>query len=145
MALFNAIAAYASNIENFTGVAAGGENRAKHTSFRLSPEQYNIVGTSAGDAGRNVESGRGSAGRVGQAYGVLANVFYSSGSRDLSRERQQKTAAAQKARAPSASLRKPRGQHWMIVVRWRNRPRRSGRLAEARFCASGDPPIFTDP
>lgn len=67
-ALFNAIAAYASNIENLPALLPAVEKIAqKHTSFQIKPEQYNIVGTSAGDAGRNVQPGPGSAGRVGQS------------------------------------------------------------------------------
>ncbi|ECD0200059.1 lysine decarboxylation/transport transcriptional activator CadC [Salmonella enterica] len=45
-ALFNAIAAYASNIENLPALLPAVEKIAqKHTSFQIKPEQYNIVGT----------------------------------------------------------------------------------------------------
>ncbi len=45
-ALFNAIAAYASNIENPAALLPAVEKIAqKHTSFQIQPEQYNIVGT----------------------------------------------------------------------------------------------------
>lgn len=44
-ALFNAIAAYASNIENLPALLPAVEKIAqKHTSFQIQPEQYNIVG-----------------------------------------------------------------------------------------------------
>lgn len=44
-ALFNAIAAYASNIENLAALLPAVEKIAqKHTSFQIKPEQYNIVG-----------------------------------------------------------------------------------------------------
>lgn len=44
-ALFNAIAAYASNIENLPALLPAVEKIAqKHTSFQIKPEQYNIVG-----------------------------------------------------------------------------------------------------
>lgn len=45
-ALFNAIAAYASNIENLPALLPAVEKIAqKHTSFQIKPEQYNIVGS----------------------------------------------------------------------------------------------------
>lgn len=45
-ALFNAIAAYASNIENLAALLPAVEKIAqKHTSFQIKPEQYNIVGS----------------------------------------------------------------------------------------------------
>lgn len=44
-ALFNAIAAYASNIENLAALLPAVEKIAqKHTSFQIKPEQYDIVG-----------------------------------------------------------------------------------------------------
>ena len=44
-ALFNAVAAYASNIENLPALLPAVEKIAqKHTSFQIKPEQYNIVG-----------------------------------------------------------------------------------------------------
>jgi nitric oxide dioxygenase len=43
--VFNAIAAYASNIENLPACCPAVEKIAqKHTSFQIKPEQYNIVG-----------------------------------------------------------------------------------------------------
>ncbi len=45
-ALFNAIAAYASNIDNLPALLPAVEKIAqKHTSFQIKPEQYNIVGS----------------------------------------------------------------------------------------------------
>lgn len=44
-ALFDAICAYAANIENLAALLPAVERIAqKHTSFNIQPEQYNIVG-----------------------------------------------------------------------------------------------------
>lgn len=65
-ALFNAIAAYASNIENLPALLPAVEKIAqKHTSFQIKPEVQHRRRTPVGDAGRNVQLGPGSAGRVG--------------------------------------------------------------------------------
>ncbi len=77
-ALFNAIAAYASNIENLPALLPAVEKIAqKHTSFQIKPEQYNIVGSHLlATLGRNVQPGPGKYWMPrGKAYGVLANVF----------------------------------------------------------------------
>ncbi|VEA69554.1 Nitric oxide dioxygenase [Serratia rubidaea] len=52
-ALFDAICAYAGNLENLAALLPAVERIAqKHTSFNIQPEQYQIVGTHlAGDAG----------------------------------------------------------------------------------------------
>lgn len=76
-ALFNAIAAYASNIDNLPALLPAVEKIAqKHTSFQIKPEQYNIVGShllatldEMFSPGEEVLDARG------KAYGVLANVF----------------------------------------------------------------------
>lgn len=76
-ALFNAIAAYASNIDNLPALLPAVEKIAqKHTSFQIKPEQYNIVGShllatldEMFSPGGEVLDARG------KAYGVLANVF----------------------------------------------------------------------
>lgn len=62
-ALFNAIAAYASNIDNLPALLPAVEKIAqKHTSFQIKPEQYNIVGSHLlATLDENVQSGRGSA------------------------------------------------------------------------------------
>ena len=75
-ALFNAIAAYASNIENLPALLPAVEKIAqKHTSFQIKPEQYNIVGGHLlATLDEMFSPGRGT-GRRGKAYGVLANVF----------------------------------------------------------------------
>lgn len=76
-ALFNAIAAYASNLDNLSALLPAVEKIAqKHTSFQIKPEQYNVVGEhllatldemfSPGDAVLEA---------WGKAYGVLAGVF----------------------------------------------------------------------
>ncbi len=76
-ALFNAICAYAQNIENLAALLPAVEKIAqKHTSFQITESQYAIVGEhllatidellSPGDAVLNA---------WGEAYGVLANIF----------------------------------------------------------------------
>ncbi|STI16370.1 flavohemoprotein [Escherichia coli] len=66
-ALFNAIAAYASNIENLPALLPAVEKIAqKHTSFQIKPGTVqHRRRTPVGDAGRNVQPGAGSAGRLG--------------------------------------------------------------------------------
>lgn len=76
-ALFNAICAYANNIDNIAALVPAVEKIAqKHTSFLITKEQYQIVGEhllatidellSPGDAVLNA---------WGEAYGVLADIF----------------------------------------------------------------------
>lgn len=76
-ALFNAIAAYASNIENLPALLPAVEKIAqKHTSFQIKPEQYNIVGTHLlATLDEMFNPGREVLDAWGKAYGVLANVF----------------------------------------------------------------------
>ncbi len=66
-ALFNAIAAYASNIENLASAAAcGGKNRAETHQLPDPARAVQHRGRSpAGNAGRDVQPGPGGAGRVG--------------------------------------------------------------------------------
>lgn len=76
-ALFNAIAAYASNIENLPALLPAVEKIAqKHTSFLIKPEQYNIVGTHLlATLDEMFSPGQEVLDAWGKAYGVLANVF----------------------------------------------------------------------
>ncbi len=76
-ALFNAIAAYASNIENLPALLPAVEKIAqKHTSFQIKPEQYNIVGTHLlATLDEMFSPGQEVLDAWGKAYGVLANVF----------------------------------------------------------------------
>lgn len=76
-ALFNAIAAYASNIENLPALLPAVEKIAqKHTSFQIKPEQYNIVGTHLlATLDEMFNPGQEVLDAWGKAYGVLANVF----------------------------------------------------------------------
>ena len=76
-ALFNAIAAYASNIENLAALLPAVEKIAqKHTSFQIQPEQYNIVGTHLlATLDEMFSPGQEVLDAWGKAYGVLANVF----------------------------------------------------------------------
>jgi len=76
-ALFNAIAAYASNIENLAALLPAVEKIAqKHTSFQIKPEQYNIVGSHLlATLDEMFSPGQEVLDAWGKAYGVLANVF----------------------------------------------------------------------
>ncbi|MCV2511261.1 NO-inducible flavohemoprotein [Leclercia pneumoniae] len=76
-ALFNAIAAYASNIDNLAALLPAVEKIAqKHTSFQIKPEQYNIVGTHLlATLDEMFSPGQEVLDAWGKAYGVLANVF----------------------------------------------------------------------
>lgn len=76
-ALFNAIAAYASNIENLPALLPAVEKIAqKHTSFQIKPEQYNIVGAHLlATLDELFSPGQEVLDAWGKAYGVLANVF----------------------------------------------------------------------
>ncbi|WP_449544750.1 NO-inducible flavohemoprotein [Lelliottia amnigena] len=76
-ALFNAIAAYASNIDNLAALLPAVEKIAqKHTSFQIKPEQYNIVGSHLlATLDEMFSPGQDVLDAWGKAYGVLANVF----------------------------------------------------------------------
>lgn len=76
-ALFNAIAAYASNIENLAALLPAVEKIAqKHTSFQIKPEQYDIVGGHLlATLDELFSPGQEVLDAWGKAYGVLANVF----------------------------------------------------------------------
>ena len=76
-ALFNAIAAYASNIENLPALLPAVEKIAqKHTSFLITPQQYNIVGAHLlATIDELFSPGQEVLDAWGKAYGVLANVF----------------------------------------------------------------------
>ncbi|WP_436873832.1 NO-inducible flavohemoprotein [Kosakonia sacchari] len=76
-ALFNAIAAYASNIDNLAALLPAVEKIAqKHTSFQIQPEQYNIVGTHLlATLDEMFSPGQEVLDAWGKAYGILAGVF----------------------------------------------------------------------
>ncbi|MGU3523811.1 NO-inducible flavohemoprotein [Enterobacteriaceae bacterium C23F] len=76
-ALFNAIAAYASNIENLAALLPAVEKIAqKHTSFQIKPEQYAIVGGHLlATLDEMFSPGQEVLDAWGKAYGVLADVF----------------------------------------------------------------------
>ncbi|CAH6661080.1 NO-inducible flavohemoprotein [Pseudocitrobacter vendiensis] len=76
-ALFNAIAAYASNIENLPALLPAVEKIAqKHTSFQIKPEQYDIVGAHLlATLDEMFSPGQDVLDAWGKAYGVLAGVF----------------------------------------------------------------------
>ena len=104
-ALFNAIAAYASNIENLPALLPAVEKSRRSTpASRSNLSSTTSSAVTCWRPGRNVQPGP-KYWMPGKAYGVLANVF-------INREAQitAKTPArmaAGKARAPSASLRNP--------------------------------------
>lgn len=76
-ALFNAICAYASNIENLAVLLPAVEKIAqKHTSFAVKPEQYQIVGAHLlATLDELLSPGQEVLDAWGKAYGVLAGVF----------------------------------------------------------------------
>jgi nitric oxide dioxygenase len=107
-ALFNAIAAYASNIENLAALLPAVEKIAqKHTSFQIKPEQYNIVG------GHLLARWMRCSARVRKCWthGVKPTACWQTSLSTVKRRSTAKTparTAAGKARARSASLRKRR-------------------------------------
>lgn len=76
-ALFNAICAYATHIEDLPAILPAVEKIAqKHTSFQIKPEQYQIVGTHLlATLDELFHPGQEVLDAWGQAYGVLAQVF----------------------------------------------------------------------
>lgn len=76
-ALFDAICAYATNIDNLAALLPAVERIAqKHTSFTIQPEQYNIVGTHLlATLDEMLSPGQEVLDAWGKAYGVLAGVF----------------------------------------------------------------------
>ena len=110
-ALFNAIAAYASNIENLAALLPAVEKIAqKHTSFQIKPEQYNIVG---GHLLATLDEMFSRARRY-WTPGVKPTACWQTSSSTVKHRSTVKTparTAAGKALAPSASLRKHRAAH----------------------------------
>ncbi|MCH7371525.1 MULTISPECIES: NO-inducible flavohemoprotein [Aeromonas] len=79
LALFNAVAAYAKNIDNLGALAGAVERIAhKHTGFLIQPEQYHIVGSHLLATLKEL-GGSAVTDEVldawGKAYGVLAGIF----------------------------------------------------------------------
>jgi nitric oxide dioxygenase len=76
-ALFDAICAYASNIENLAALLPAVERIAnKHTSLNIQPDQYQIVGGHLlATLDEMFSPGQEVLDAWGKAYGVLANVF----------------------------------------------------------------------
>jgi nitric oxide dioxygenase len=76
-ALFNAICAYAANIENLPAILPAVEKIAqKHTSLNIRPEQYAIVGENLlATLDELLSPGQEVLDAWGKAYGVLADVF----------------------------------------------------------------------
>ncbi|MGF1786829.1 NO-inducible flavohemoprotein [Photobacterium swingsii] len=76
-ALFNAICAYANNIDNLAALLPAVEKIAhKHTSFMITAEQYSIVGGHLlATIDELLSPGQAVLDAWGEAYGVLANVF----------------------------------------------------------------------
>ncbi len=78
-ALFNAVAAYAKNIDNLGALSVAVERIAhKHTSFNIQPEHYPIVGHHLLETLRELAPDAFTADveeAWGAAYGVLAGIF----------------------------------------------------------------------
>lgn len=76
-ALFDAICAYASNLENLAALLPAVERIAqKHASFNIQPDQYQIVGHHLlATLDEMFSPGQEVLDAWGKAYGVLANVF----------------------------------------------------------------------
>jgi len=76
-ALFNAVSAYAANIDNLAALLPAVEKIAqKHTSFSITPEQYDIVGTHLlATIDELLSPGQAVLDAWAEAYGVLAGVF----------------------------------------------------------------------
>ncbi len=76
-ALFNALCAYASNIDNLSALLPAVEKIAhKHTSLNIQPEHYQIVGTHLlATIDELFHPGDEVLNAWGKAYNVLANVF----------------------------------------------------------------------
>ncbi|MEQ9890243.1 NO-inducible flavohemoprotein [Pectobacterium aroidearum] len=76
-ALFNAICAYATNIENLAALLPAVERIAqKHASFNIQADQYQIVGNHLlATLDEMFSPGQDVLDAWGKAYGVLANVF----------------------------------------------------------------------
>ncbi|QCR35277.1 NO-inducible flavohemoprotein [Nissabacter sp. SGAir0207] len=76
-ALFNAICAYAANIENLPAILPAVEKIAqKHASLNIRPEQYAIVGENLlATLDELLSPGQEVLDAWGKAYGVLAGVF----------------------------------------------------------------------
>ncbi|UUE08958.1 NO-inducible flavohemoprotein [Dickeya zeae] len=76
-ALFNAICAYATHIENLPALLPAVERIAqKHASFTIRPEQYQIVGTHLlATLEEMLKPGQAVLDAWGKAYNVLADVF----------------------------------------------------------------------
>ena len=79
LALFNAVAAYARNIDNLGALAGAVERIAhKHTGFLIQPAQYHIVGShllaTLKELGGNAVTDE-VLDAWGKAYGVLADIF----------------------------------------------------------------------
>ncbi len=76
-ALFNAVCGYAANIDNLEVLLPVVEKIAqKHTSFMITAEQYNIVGSHLlATIDELFSPGQEVLDAWGEAYGVLANVF----------------------------------------------------------------------
>ena len=76
-ALFNAVCAYASNIENLAALGPAVEKIAqKHTTFSIQPDQYNIVGEHLlASIDELLSPGQEVLDAWGKAYGLLAGIF----------------------------------------------------------------------
>lgn len=106
-ALFNAICAYATNIENLAALLPAVERIAqKHASFNIQPEQYQIVGH---HLLKTLEEMFNPGDEVldawGKAYGVLADVFIQRESQIYQQVKAHKVAGAICVRSRSSKKR----------------------------------------
>ncbi len=154
-ALFNAIAAYASNIDNLPALLPAVEKIAqKHTSFQIKPEQYNIVGSHLlATLDEMFSPGQEVLDAWGKAYGVLANVFIGREA-EIYQQNASKTGGWEGTRAfrivkktRAASLSPALSSNRLMASRSPITSLAStGHLAETgRLRISGNPPVFPDP
>ncbi len=153
-ALFNAIAAYASNIENLAALLPAVEKIAqKHTSFQIQPEQYNIVGGHLlATLDEMFSPGQEVLDAWGKAYGVLANVFINREAQIYS-ENARKNGGWEGTRAFRIVEKTPRSA---LITSFEFEPVDGHPVADYQpgqylgLClrpeaTSGDPPVFADP
>ena len=95
-ALFDAICAYAANIENLAALLPAVERIAqKHTSFNIQPEQYNIVGGHLlATLDEMFSPGQGSPGRLGRPTACWPTYLSSVKNRFISRVKPTTAAGA---------------------------------------------------
>jgi len=127
-ALFNAIAAYASNLDNLAALLPAVEKIAqKHTSFQIKPEQYNIVGEHLlATLDEMFSPGNEVLEAWGKAYGVLAGVFVQREAQ-LYHENAEKTGGWEGTRAFRLVAKKPQSA---LITSFEFAPVDGGKVAD---------------